>query len=415
MIKVGIDAEGFSSWGGGIDFIATISEALNATGEVETYLIYPKDSIDQTILKAIKCIIKSLRNRKSLKALLKDELTLNKELLEAYKILSPATRTVSYSRADYRLRNNTNSKKKTCVIRNKIDILLPSIKCVKSEFPIPQVGYLFDFQHKYLKSFFDEEIIKIRDKQFETQIDNSNYIIVNSKACRDDIFRFYPNKDCKVIALPFCPFQVPVGGNSKDIKKYKLPNNYYMISNQFWEHKNHKVAFKALELLFERGYKDIHIVCTGKMQDDKNPKYVSNLLEEVKKLQCRDNIHFLGYIPKTDQISIMKQSIGIIQPTLFEGGPGGGAVYNALCLGICCLISDISVNREIEGYNTVSFFDPTDYKHLADLMIDHMNDEHEDDEIIDNRVKNNKLRLGKYLLENITNIMEGKDTIDTSI
>lgn len=406
MIKVGIDAELFSQWGGGIEFIAMISEALESTNMVNTVLIYPKDSIGQKIVKFMKAFYCSCRDKISIRVFLKIELTNNKELLDSFKTLSPNTKFVSYYRSDNTIRSNVDRKKQRCAIKNKIDIILPSIKCGQDKFKIPRIGYLFDFQHKYLPEFFTENYMNKREKVFQRQIANSKYLIVNSMACKDDIKKFYPNSKCQVIALPFAPFLMPKNDEEYDIKKYKLPPKYYMISNQFWAHKNHIVAFEALENIYKKGITDLHIVCTGKMFDDKKPEYVKNLLNIVQGYKCKANIHFLGYIPKNDQIEIMRNSIGVIQPTLFEGGPGGGEVYNALCLGVCCLVSDIPVNREIKNYNSVYFFNPKDSNELAELMLKNREFKREDEAVVYTRINSNKKYLGKYLLDNIMSILE---------
>lgn len=61
------------------------------------------------------------------------------------------------------------------------------------------------------------------------------------------------------------------------------------------------------------------------------------------------------YIAKLDQIALLKKSIAVIQPTLFEGGPGGGASYDAISLGKPLIVSDIKVNQEIEQSERVFF------------------------------------------------------------
>lgn len=53
--------------------------------------------------------------------------------------------------------------------------------------------------------------------------------------------------------------------------------------------------------------------------------------------------------------------------TLFEGGPGGGATYEALALGQRVLLSDLPVNREADG-GDVRYFAAGDCHALADLM-----------------------------------------------
>ena len=57
----------------------------------------------------------------------------------------------------------------------------------------------------------------------------------------------------------------------------------------------------------------------------------------------------------------------MLQPTLFEGGPGGGAVYDAVSLGVPSIVSDIPVNREI-NVGDCQFFAPSNADALAGLM-----------------------------------------------
>ena len=45
----------------------------------------------------------------------------------------------------------------------------------------------------------------------------------------------------------------------------------------------------------------------------------------------------------------------MLQPTLFEGGPGGGATFDAVALGVPSILSDLPVNLEIND-PIVTFF-----------------------------------------------------------
>ena len=64
----------------------------------------------------------------------------------------------------------------------------------------------------------------------------------------------------------------------------------------------------------------------------------------------------------------MKGSLAVVQTTLFEGGPGGGSVWDAISLGKPSIVSDISTNLEIENEPTVTFFKTKDADDLADKM-----------------------------------------------
>ncbi len=95
------------------------------------------------------------------------------------------------------------------------------------------------------------------------------------------------------------------------------------------------------------------------------PEYVSGLHEEIADHGLKNSIIFLGYVSKLDQIQIMKKCIAVIQPTLFEGGPGGGAIYDSVALGIPSIVSDIEVNKEIDD-DSVHLFHVGDPGDLAE-------------------------------------------------
>jgi glycosyltransferase involved in cell wall biosynthesis len=79
----------------------------------------------------------------------------------------------------------------------------------------------------------------------------------------------------------------------------------------------------------------------------------------------------LGLLPKAEQLALLRGSLGLIQPTRFEGGPGGGSVREAMALGTRILISDIPVNREIPSdLGWLRYFPPGDADRLAVLMAD---------------------------------------------
>jgi glycosyltransferase involved in cell wall biosynthesis len=125
-------------------------------------------------------------------------------------------------------------------------------------------------------------------------------------------------------------------------------------------------AFKAMKALLN-DIPDVSLVCTGATQDYRDPEYLPRILKWIDANRMSNRIYLVGYIPKTHQIELMKRAIAVIQPTLFEGGPGGGAVYDAIGMGIPVILSDIPVNREIEN-DGVHFFAARDPHSLSEQM-----------------------------------------------
>lgn len=266
----------------------------------------------------------------------------------------------------------TDSKLENLLRKHKIDIVLPLFSTEINLTGIPYIGYIPDVQHKHLQEYFSMREIKEKDKRNAVILNRYKFVFANSISVKKDFEKFYAPFSAKIIVLPFMPIASKehlVKDNKKYVKsKYNLPSKYFLISNQFWMHKNHLLAFEAFNQLFNIGYKDIYLVCTGKMEDYRNTKYVQNLLQKLRQLNCVDNILLLGLIPKKDQLCIMRNSLALIQPTQFEGGPGGGAVYDAISMGVPCIVSDIAVNKEIPRSERIYFFDVNSKEDLVKKM-----------------------------------------------
>lgn len=58
--------------------------------------------------------------------------------------------------------------------------------------------------------------------------------------------------------------------------KFGLHKKYVYLPNQFWKHKNHVVAVRAIERIKKRGLlADYDFVFTGNLEDYRNPEYIN--------------------------------------------------------------------------------------------------------------------------------------------
>jgi glycosyltransferase involved in cell wall biosynthesis len=246
------------------------------------------------------------------------------------------------------------------------DIIFPTLTPIPA-CNIPRIGYIFDFQHRHLPHLFSQRIIRKRDRQFAFLASNSDALIVNSDFVYDDVIRFLGFDSMRLFKLPFIPFKnknVPVD-TAKARRNYALDAPYLIVCNHFWMHKDHKTALQAFaRLVAEPSFADMHLVLTGDPVDHRNPAHYSQLITLADNLGIRKHTHFLGLIPKGDQLSLLCGARALIQPTLYEGGPGGGSVYEALGNNIPTVLSDIKVNREIRD-GRVFFFTAGDSENLV--------------------------------------------------
>lgn len=364
-MKVGIPIAGFMDWGGGIDFLRIILKGLNAVQEtynLQLVILVPESKklsyVDQFKLQIKKTINYLSSSNRFTTSIPKHDIQQIKTTLS--------------KEAKFDFLFYANSKQDLIQIckNENIEVLAPSYFNLGSSFPISWVGYIPDFQHKYYPAFFSVKELRIREKIFVNYLSEAKTIVVNARAVKHDIAKFYGDVKAEIFSLPFCPlYNSSEQKKGIDISKFKLPENYFLISNQFWKHKDHATAFKGFAEFIKTSNIDVHLVCTGSMSDYRFPDYINYLKRLIAELGIENKLHLLGYILKEEQKEILLKSKALIQPTLFEGGPGGGAVYEALANGIPALMSDIPVNCEIQN-PLAYFFKVGDEKDLASKMND---------------------------------------------
>jgi len=243
---------------------------------------------------------------------------------------------------------------------------------VKSNLPTKKVSWYADLQHKYYPEFFSKRKIIERDLRIKYIIKNSKDLVVSSQAVKDDFLKFF--KIPKTLNIHIYRFvsiidELPQLSSEEIKNKYNLPKEYYMISNQFHKHKNHKVVLKALVELKNQG-KSIHIVMTGKFPDKPESPYMEELHELINTNDLKEDISFLGLIPRGDQLLLMSHAKAILQPSLFEGW--STVIEDARSLQVPVIAADLSVNIE-QLSDKGKYFSAHDYVSLSKLIIEQEN------------------------------------------
>jgi glycosyltransferase involved in cell wall biosynthesis len=146
--------------------------------------------------------------------------------------------------------------------------------------------------------------------------------------------------------------------------RYQLPPRFFLLSNQFWQHKNHATVFAALGILARRG---IHprVVCTGSLHDNRDTRHVEMLRRQLADLGIQQQVSLLGLLPRLDQIQLMRQCLAVLQPSLSEGW--STVVEDARLLGKALILSDLAVHKE-QDPPSARFFSRESAEGLASAM-----------------------------------------------
>ena len=230
----------------------------------------------------------------------------------------------------------------------------------------PVVYWIYDFQHKYLPELFSKEEIDKRNQNFENIALHAGKIVCSSYDSLNSFRKFYPDSNAELFVLQFVSVidEQKISDFTSIKVKYKIDRPYFIVANQFWQHKNHIVVLKALTILIN-DFPDILIVLTGKQYDHRNEFYFTSLLNFIKEKRQEKNIIFTDFIPREDQLSLMKNSIAVIQPSKFEGW--STVIEDGKTMNNIIIASDINVHKEQLKMNKY-FFSPDDENKLAELM-----------------------------------------------
>lgn len=251
----------------------------------------------------------------------------------------------------------------------ELDFIYPTSNPGKGKSACPSAAWIPDFQHKYLTQFFTELEIQKREQNSQRIADYAKVVVFSSQTVAADFQKFYPQAAHKVQILSFKTSSLPQWYQRNPVTtaaEYNLSDRFFLVSNQFWQHKNHLLIFEALKILKEKSIYPI-VVCTGLLSDYRQIEYADTITQTIKNFGIQKQVHILGLIPKIDQMQLMRRCLAVIQPSLFEGW--STVVEDARVFGKSIILSDIPVHLEQNPPNSI-FFERHSSENLAAALAD---------------------------------------------
>jgi glycosyltransferase involved in cell wall biosynthesis len=230
-------------------------------------------------------------------------------------------------------------------------------------------GWIPDFQHRHLPQHFSKQGFDLREDGITRLAAEASTIVFSSETAACDYRTFWPAAQARPFVLRFCTMAGEgwFEGDPADVQsRYELPSRFFLLSNQFWQHKNHSGVFAALALLAQRGLRP-HVVCTGSFRDYRSALHIQTLRRQLVESGVQAQVTLLGLIPRFDQIQLMRRCIAVLQPSLSEGW--STVVEDARLLGKPLLLSDLPVHRE-QDPPAARFFAPQSPEDIATAMHD---------------------------------------------
>src|SRR6218665_260898 len=202
-------------------------------------------------------------------------------------------------------------------LKAQVDVLFPATRHVYF-FNIPQrLFWIPDFQEHFLPQFFTEQDLADRKKYQSELAAGKASIVFSSNNALQHFKEIYPQSAAATFVLQFAvthPAYSHLKINDLE-KKFNITQHYFFCPNQFWAHKNHITVLKAIKLLKEQGSRDFIVAFSGRESDYRNPDFFAGLKKYVADNGIEEQVRFLGFIDRDEQLQLMSHAISVIQPS----------------------------------------------------------------------------------------------------
>ncbi len=248
-----------------------------------------------------------------------------------------------------------------------IDALFPATNEYCYQRITNKIFWFADFQHIILPAFFDADEIQNRNNVLQFIAASNNNLVLSSVEAKKNWDALPFKKYCTVNVIPFAVTHPPLIflDINKILQEYNLQKKYFIICNQFWAHKNHFLVLKAIAEFIKENT-EVQFIFTGKQDDYRNPNYFQSIKDFITNNALENFVQLLGLIDRQKQLLLMKHSVAVIQPSLFEGW--STVVEDAKLLGCNLIVSDIAVHKEQLQNYTALYFDTKD----VDKLVQHI-------------------------------------------
>jgi glycosyltransferase involved in cell wall biosynthesis len=327
--KVALLAVGDDAWQGGIQYITNIMNGLNAVADespVELHLFRHSAQNFPDLPKFTNVRI---------------EVQNTETVFQPWSVSNRVTWLLQR-----KLMNRINPRMENCFLEQGFDFVFPATlsDCNKR---LNVASWIADFQYHHFPDGANAAVVADARATITRIAENAGKVVLSSKFCEKDCLSLFPVTAGKTHVMPFAVFLDKAIFDFKDFKsvrdKYELPERYIMVANLFAPTKNHKTLFHALGILKSRGIR-VDVVCTGNIVDYRNQAFANEILQMLTTYKIRNQVHFLGLVPRADQVAMYRMAVALVQPSVNEGW--STSVEEAKALGKQIILSDIDVHIE---------------------------------------------------------------------
>ncbi len=223
--------------------------------------------------------------------------------------------------------------------------------------PLPCAVELNDLMHEFLPGGFSEEDLAFRRERYPAGARRADVVLTPSRFSRKTITDRYgvPRErtaisgrdvDAAFRAPPRLELLGPLG----------LPPRYVHYPANFWPHKDHATALRALHEL-DAAHDDVALVLTGAAATG-----WPEVADRVRALGLEHRVRMLGFLERRELVEVLRGARALLFPSRFEGF--GVPVLEAFHVGTPVVATTAGSIPEVAG-DAALLVDPGDARGLA--------------------------------------------------
>lgn len=213
---------------------------------------------------------------------------------------------------------------------------------------LPYLYTVWDLQHR-VQPWFPEMSEgarwEFRERQYREVLGRCVAVIAPNQAGREEISRYYglPPERILTLAHPTPGFALTAPATSPTVRtRFNLGKGPFLLyPAQFWAHKNHVLALRALQKLKAEG-SSYTLVCVG--SDYGNQAHVKRMARE---LGVDAEVSFPGFVERADLVALYREAFALLYVSFC--GPENIPPLEAFALGCPVIAAAVDGAREQLG------------------------------------------------------------------
>ncbi len=221
---------------------------------------------------------------------------------------------------------------------------------------VPTVSVIYDLQHRAYRQFFSELQASERDRAFDQACRLASRVVCISDYVHRSVLASgaVPAERLETVSIQLgdrLP-RVTLESSGPVLQSLGLePERFLLYPANFWPHKNHEMLLTAFGIYrSSHPDSDLKLVLTGAPGARRD-----FLMDAAARMGMNGSVVFPGYVPDADFSALMRGSMALIFPSLFEGF--GIPLIEAMAAGRPLLVSNATSLPEVAG-GAALLFDP---------------------------------------------------------